>query len=78
MVTPASPRDLEVLAFITSFIEEQGFPPTVREIGLGVGMSSPSTVQGHIMALVQAGRIERAVNGSPRALRVIPEADILT
>lgn len=75
MATPASHRDLEVLAFITRFIEERGFPPTVREIGEGVGMSSPSTVQSHIVALIRTGHIERTVNGSPRAIRVVPPED---
>lgn len=78
MTKALSYRDREVLEFIRSYITEQGFPPTVREIGSGVGMSSPSTVQGHIVALCDGGLLERTHNGSPRALRIIerPEATI--
>ena len=75
MTPSTSSRDLEVLAYIAKFIEDQGFPPTVREIGEGVGMSSPATVQTHLVALTSAGLVERTVNGSPRALRVTPQGE---
>jgi len=78
MTRPLSHRDHEVLEYIRAYITEQGFPPTVREIGSGVGMSSPSTVQGHIVQLCDLGLLERTHNGSPRALRIIeqPEATL--
>lgn len=77
MTRPISPRDLEVLAFIKEHIASRGFPPTVREIGRGVGMSSPSTVQTHIVTLCENGLLERSLSGSPRALRVVePRANV--
>lgn len=68
---------MEVLDFIKDHIAEKGYPPTVREIGYGVDMSSPSTVQGHLVNLCENGLLERTLSGSPRALRVIePEATV--
>lgn len=63
-------RDLDVLDFIADFIVEKGYAPTVREIGEGLGMSSPGTVHAHIVALEQAGHLTR-VPGSPRTMKVV-------
>lgn len=76
MTKPVSPRALEVLEFIKDHIDEKGFPPTVREIGAGVDMSSPSTVQGYIVTLCENGLLERSLSGSPRALRVVRQATV--
>lgn len=72
---PISGRGRETLDFIEAHIQEKGFPPTVREIGAGIGISSPSTVQGYLDALCDAGYLERTVNGSPRALSVLRHSD---
>lgn len=71
MRRPISTRDAEVLNFIVVFTAEMGYPPTVREIGRQLGMSSPSTVQSHIVALKNAGYIVRGEEGSPRTIRVL-------
>lgn len=63
-------RELEILNAIINYIEENGFSPTVREIGKIVGLNSSSTVHGYLNKLEQKGYIERKAN-SPRALRVI-------
>ena len=39
----------EILETIHSSIEDRGFPPTVREIGKAVGLSSSSTVAAHLV-----------------------------
>jgi repressor LexA len=46
-----SRRQREILEFIVSQTREQGFPPSVREIGLAVGLTSPSTVHSHLNTL---------------------------
>lgn len=66
-------RDLSVLEAIISISTEQGYPPTVREIGTHLGLRSPSTVHGHLANLIAAGYIERA-EGSPRAIKVLRTA----
>lgn len=54
-----SPRQKQVLAYIEDHIAERGYPPTVREIGKGVNLSSSSTVHAHLKALEDAGLIKR-------------------
>jgi repressor LexA len=68
---PISGRGIATLDYIEAFTKEHGFPPTVREIGEGTGISSPSTVQGYLDALADAGYIERNRPGSPRAIKVL-------
>lgn len=66
----ATERDIEVWNFIASFVEDNGYPPTVREIGEGVGMSSPGTVHSHLMNLQAWGYISR-IAGSPRTIKLV-------
>jgi repressor LexA len=54
-----SQRQRQILQYIVSHIEQQGYPPTVREIGKAVGLSSSSTVHGHLRTLEEAGLISR-------------------
>jgi repressor LexA len=64
-----SDRRKAILRFIERRLEERGYPPTVREIGEAVGLSSSSSVQFHLNALRESGHLER--DGSlTRALRV--------
>ena len=44
---------------ITRMIQEQGYAPSVREIGEAVGLKSPSTVHFHLQKLEEAGLIEK-------------------
>ena len=39
-----TPRQRDILAVIRSTVEERGYPPSVREIGEAVGLTSPSSV----------------------------------
>ena len=65
-----SPRQREILAFVNSHVDQHGYPPTVREIGGAVGLTSPSTVHAHLARLESAGLIRRDPT-KPRALEVI-------
>ena len=65
-----SPRQREILEFVNTHVNEQGYPPTVREIGQAVGLTSPSTVHAHLARLESSGLIRRDPT-KPRALEVI-------
>jgi repressor LexA len=65
---PATERQRNILAVIRSFIAEQGYPPSVREIGERVGLSSSSTIHAHLKALERRGLISRDPT-KPRAMR---------
>lgn len=55
-------KQLTILQTIYDLMQENGYPPTVREIGSRVGLSSPSTVHGHLDRLEEAGFIDRSAS----------------
>jgi len=63
-------RQKQILQYIVQHTQTQGYPPTVREIGQGVNLSSSSTVHAHLRALEQAGLIRRDPILT-RAIRVV-------
>ncbi len=63
-------RQREIIEFVNAHVEKHGYPPTVREIGQAVGLTSPSTVHAHLAKLESAGLIRRDPT-KPRALEVI-------
>jgi len=62
-------RQQEIWSFLTQYVDEHGYPPTVREIGEAVGLASPSTVHAHLANLERAGLIKRDPT-KPRALEL--------
>jgi len=54
-----SPRQKQILDFITAFIEEKGYAPSVRDVAWGCGISSSSLAQYHLNVLEQKGYIRR-------------------
>lgn len=62
-------RQREVLEVIQQYLSERGYPPSVREIGDAVGLTSPSTVHAHLNALQRRGYLRRDPT-KPRALEV--------
>ena len=65
-----SPRQQQVLDFLRETVADRGYPPSVREIGEAVGLSSPSTVHSHLNALVEAGMIRKDPT-KPRAIEIL-------
>jgi repressor LexA len=65
-----SQRQKEILDFVNTHVDAHGYPPTVREIGQAVGLTSPSTVHAHLAKLESLGLIRRDAT-KPRALEVI-------
>lgn len=68
--TELSERQVQVLTYIKEMVAARGYPPSVREIGEAVGLSSPSTVHSHLSALVKAGFLRRDPT-KPRAIEVL-------
>ena len=69
---PLTTRQRQVLEFIDSEVRQRGYPPSVREIGEAVGLSSPSTVHAHLAALQDKGYLRRDPS-KPRAIEVTLE-----
>ena len=63
-------RQQAILEFIQQSINRKGYPPSVREIGKAVGLSSSSTVHGHLNQLEDKGYIRRDPS-KPRAIEVL-------
>lgn len=63
-------RQQDILNFILSEVEKKGYPPSVREIGEAVGLSSSSTVHAHLERLEEMGYIRRDPT-KPRAIEVL-------
>jgi repressor LexA len=60
-------RQQEILRVVQDHIARHGYPPTVREIGDAVGLTSSSTVHAHLQALESRGALKRDPT-KPRAI----------
>lgn len=67
--TTLTPRQREILEMIEQHMRDHGYPPSVREIGEAVGLTSPSTVHAHLNALQRRGYLRRDPT-KPRAIEV--------
>ena len=64
-----TPRQQQILDVIDQHLNERGYPPSVREIGKAVGLTSPSSVQNHLNTLNELGYLRRDPT-KPRAMEV--------
>ncbi|MHB0913466.1 MAG: transcriptional repressor LexA [Armatimonadota bacterium] len=71
MTKELTPRQRQILHFILQHIDARGYPPTVREIGEAVNLSSSSTVHSHLRSLEEAGLIKRDAVLT-RAIKLLP------
>lgn len=69
-------RQKQILRYITKQIEEDGYAPSVREIGKAVGLSSTATVHCYIKQLEQLGYIKKE-NQKGRTLRILKKENEL-
>lgn len=69
-------RQSEVLDFIKSYMVSHGYPPTIREIGSSIGVSSPATIHAHLTNLEQKGYI-RKQDSKNRALELLVENEFI-
>ncbi len=65
-------RQREVLVFIQSYVKEKSYPPSVREIGKALGLSSSSTVHVHLANLEKKGFIRKDPT-KPRTIELLGE-----
>ncbi|MEN6412667.1 MAG: transcriptional repressor LexA [Veillonellales bacterium] len=68
-----SAKQQQILSYIKENVRAKGYPPSVREIGHAVGLSSSSTVHSHLNKLESLGYIKRDPT-KPRAINVLEEA----
>ena len=73
--TDLSGRQRRILDFIRSWVDQHGYPPSVREIGEGVQLVSPSSVAYQLGQLESKGYLRRDPN-RPRAVDVRPATDL--
>jgi len=65
-------RQQEILTFIQRHTDAHGYPPSVREIGQALGLTSSSTVHSHLSALEKKGYLRRDPS-KPRALEILKD-----
>lgn len=74
MMKQVTPRQRQILQCILQHIDLKGYPPTVREIGEAVNLSSSSTVHAHLKSLEDSGLIKRDAILT-RAIKLLPGTD---
>ena len=62
-----SPMRQKILDYISAYTDDNGYPPSVREICQAVGLRSPSTVHSHLKILQDAGLLEKG-EGKTRSI----------
>lgn len=70
MQKPRGDNQRRILDYIKAEIQAKGYPPSVREIGTALGISSTSTVHGHLRRLEKKGLLHRDAM-KPRAMEVV-------
>ena len=68
---PLTKRQREILDFLNEFIEQNGYAPSLEEVGRRFGLSSLATVHKHLTNLQEKGFIKRAWNRS-RSVELVP------
>ena len=70
-------RQKEILDYVRGYLEDQGYAPTLQEIGVQFGLSSPATVYKHVEQLVQKGYLRKAAHQG-RGLQLVDPEPIRT
>jgi repressor LexA len=70
-VLPLTKRQREILDFLNEFIQDNGYAPSLEEIGRRLGLSSLATVHKHLTNLQDKGFIKRSWNRS-RSVELVP------
>ena len=71
-IVALTPRQKELLDFLSDFIETKGYSPSYEEIASGLSLASLATVHKHISALERKHYIRRSHNQS-RSVEVVPQ-----
>lgn len=70
-------KQKDVFEFIKSYISQKGYPPSVREICVGVDLKSTSTVHGHIESLIKKGLLKKDPT-KPRTLELTDKKELIS
>jgi repressor LexA len=70
-VLPLTKRQREILDYLSDFIQQHGYAPSLEEVGRRFGLSSLATVHKHLTNLQEKGFIKRAWNRS-RSVELVP------
>ncbi|OGB90383.1 repressor LexA [candidate division WOR-1 bacterium RIFCSPHIGHO2_01_FULL_53_15] len=62
-------RQNKIFQFVTEYINNKGFAPSIREICKAMGFASPRAAQKHLEALEAAGYLER--QSTPRSIKIV-------
>jgi repressor LexA len=65
-------RQQEIFDYVRSYVGDHGYPPTVRDIGKAIGLTSSSTVHAHLANLEKLGLLRRDPT-KPRAIEVLKD-----
>src|SRR5688572_10635879 len=65
-------RQQEIFEYVKTYAREHGYPPTVRDIGKAIGLTSSSTVHAHLANLEKLGVLRRDPT-KPRAIEVLKD-----
>ncbi|BEP29012.1 transcriptional repressor LexA [Helicovermis profundi] len=72
MYSDLSKKQVLILNYIRAEVAKKGYPPSVREICLAVGLKSTSTVHGHLKKIEEKGYIRRD-STKPRAIEILED-----
>lgn len=67
-----SKKQSEILEFMKNYIQDKGYPPSVREMCVGVNLKSTSSVHSHLETLEKNGYIRRDPS-KPRAIEIVDD-----
>jgi len=67
---PLTNRQYKVLQYIDKHLHTKGFPPTLQEIGVAIGLANVNAVRGHVLALEKKGYITKAPDRA-RSIQII-------
>ncbi len=68
---PLTPKQHEFLLFLKNFVEERGYPPTMKEMCDKMEMSSTNAANQYIQALEKKGYIHRQQKGASRGIQIL-------
>ena len=74
---PLTQKQQRIFNFLNRYAEQRGFPPTMREIGEGVGLSNVRAVRGHLAAIEKKGYIAKDPDKA-RSIRIVHAPSVLS
>ena len=69
-------RQNDILDYIKLYIKNHGYPPSLRDIGKGIGLSSPATVHAHLNTLIKKGYIKKD-NSKNRTIELLVDNEYI-